>query len=288
MSISAVILSFNAQDDLDRCVRSLIEVEDLEAGRDQVLIVENGSIDGSKALVNRLSSAFPGLIEGIDLPTNHGTTISRNFALARAKGDYVLVIDSDIEFKQPVLKRLLRELELDPSIGIIAPRLIFPSGRPQMSTDSFPTVGRKLERMFRLRQLEHVTRNAVRSVQDVDYAISAFWLMRRNLLDKVGLLDEQIFYAPEDVDFCLRIWIAGQKVVYQPALEVVHDAKERSRSLKGLLFAWRHLLGLIYFFRKHGYCWRADTIYRRIRSAQDDVVGSALPQVEAGQGWAKG
>ena len=162
MSISAVILSFNAQDDLDRCVRSLIEVEDLEAGRDQVLIVENGSIDGSKALVNRLSSAFPGLIEGIDLPTNHGTTISRNFALARAKGDYVLVIDSDIEFKQPVLKRLLRELELDPSIGIIAPRLIFPSGRPQMSTDSFPTVGRKLERMFRLRQLEHVTGNAVR------------------------------------------------------------------------------------------------------------------------------
>ena len=101
--------------------------------------------------------------------------------------------------------------------------------------------------------------------------------MRRNLLDKVGLLDEQIFYAPEDVDFCLRIWIAGQKVVYQPALEVVHDAKERSRSLKGLLFAWRHLLGLIYFFRKHGYCWRAGTIYCRIRSAQNDVVGSAMP-----------
>lgn len=288
MSISAVILSFNAQDDLDRCVRSLIEVEDLQAGRDQVLIVENGSIDGSKALVNRLSSIFPGLIEGIDLPTNHGTTVSRNFAFARAKADYVLVIDSDIEFKQPVLRHLLHQLELDPSIGIIAPRLIFPTGRPQMSTDAFPTVGRKFERMLRLRKLEQGAETKVPTAQDVDYAISAFWLMRRNLLDKVGHLDERIFYAPEDVDFCLRIWIAGKRVVYQPALEVVHDAKERSRSLKGLLFAWRHLLGLIYFFRKHQYCWRTETIYRRIRLAQSGVVDSALPSVQAGQGWAKG
>ncbi len=154
MSISAVILSFNARDDLDRCVRSLVDVENLQAGNDQILIVDNGSIDGSKALMNRLSSTFPDLVEGIDLPTNHGTTVSRNLAFARANGDYVLVIDSDIDFKRPVLQSLIAELALDPSIGIIAPRLIFPSGRAQMSTDIFPTVGRKIERLFRFRHLE--------------------------------------------------------------------------------------------------------------------------------------
>ena len=186
MSISAVILSFNAKVDLDRCVRSLIEIEGLQPNRDQVLIVDNGSIDGSKALVKRLAAAYPDLVEGIDLETNHGTTVSRNLAFARASGDYVLVIDSDIDFRRPVLRSLIDDLDHNPLIGIIAPRLIFPSGRPQMSTDIFPTVRRKVERMVRLRSLEKRSAHEEGGPFEVDYAISAFWLMRRSLLDEVG------------------------------------------------------------------------------------------------------
>ena len=267
MSISAVILSFNARDDLDRCVTSLIEVENLKADDDQILIVDNGSTDGSKALINRLAAAYPGLVEAIDLPTNHGTTVSRNLAFARARGDYVLVIDSDIDFKRPVLQSLIDELAIDPSIGIIVPQLIFPSGQLQLSTDIFPTVRRKIERLARLRSLEERKETNGDAPHAVDYAISAFWLMRRDVLHIVGKLDERIFYAPEDVDFCLRTWLSGKKIICRPDLEVVHDAKERSRSLKGLLFAWRHLKGLAYFFDKHGYFWRTDDVYRRIRAA---------------------
>ncbi|MGI9491022.1 MAG: glycosyltransferase family 2 protein [Geminicoccaceae bacterium] len=274
MSISAVILSFNAQDDLDRCVRSLIAAENLQADNDQILIVDNGSTDGSKALINRLEAAYPDLVEGIDLPTNHGTTVSRNLAFAQARGDYVLVIDSDIDFKRPVLQSLIAELAIDPSIGIIVPRLIFPSGQVQMSTDVFPTVKRKIERLIRLRSLEKQTETNSGTSEIVDYAISAFWLMRRDLLHTVGELDERIFYAPEDVDFCLRTWLSGKKIVYRPDLEVVHDAKERSRSLKGLLFAWRHLMGLAYFFDKHGYFWRTDDVYQRIREAHSGAIAS--------------
>jgi len=288
MSISAVILSFNARDDLDRCVRSLIEIEDLQAGTDQVLIVDNGSSDGSKALMNRLAATYPGLVEGIDLPINYGTTVSRNLALERAKGDYVLVIDSDIDFKRPVLKSLIKDLAIDPSIGIIAPRLIFPSGRVQMSTDVFPTVRRKVERLFRLRSLEKTTEAKSGMSHAVDYAISAFWLMRRDLFDKVGKLDERIFYAPEDVDFCLRTWLAGKMIIYRPDLEVVHDAKERSRSLKGLLFTWRHIVGLAYFFGKHGYFWRLDGVYRRIREVHGVAPAGEKYSVSKAHGLAQG
>lgn len=289
MSISAVILSFNAQDDLDRCVRTLIEVEQLEADKDQVLIVENGSVDGSKALVNRLMSAYPGLVEGIDLANNHGTTVSRNLALDKARGDHVLVLDSDIEFRHPILRQLTDELARQPAIGIIAPRLTFPDGRAQLSTDVFPTIGRKIQRLFRLRQVERTSTDDARQMKSVDYAISAFWLMRRELVDAVGPLDEHIFYAPEDVDFCLRTWLAGKTVTYQPMVEVIHDAKERARSLKGLLFAWRHLLGLVYFFKKHGYCWRAAPLYQRIRRAHGDTMISGGSDLQpSGQGWARG
>ncbi len=288
MSISAVILSFNARDDLDRCVRSLIEVENLQAGTDQVLIVDNGSIDGSKALMNRLAAAYPDLVDGIDLPTNHGTTVSRNLALERAKGDYVLVIDSDIDFKRPVLQSLIADLAIDPSIGIIAPRLIFPTGQAQMSTDVFPTFRRKIERLFRLRSLERTADVDCGVARAVDYAISAFWLMRRDLVEKVGTLDERIFYAPEDVDFCLRTWLAGKTIVYRPDLEVIHDAKERSRSLKGLIFAWRHMIGLAYFFGKHRYFWQLDGVYRRIQKAHGGDTDGEKYSVGKAHGLAQG
>lgn len=272
MSISAVILSFNACGDLDRCIRSLIEVEKLQPGHDQILVVDNGSTDGSPALIGRLIAAHPRLVDAIFLPFNQGTTVPRNLAFAKAKGDYVLVIDSDIRIERPVLKALIDDLAADPAIGIVAPRLIFPNGRAQMSTDAFPTLPRKIERFFRLRSLEQRARSGSNAHRRVDYAISAFWLMRRELLDRVGHLDERIFYAPEDVDFCLRCWLRGRQVIYRPDQEVVHDAKERSRSLKSLIFTWRHILGLAYFFNKHRYLWRTDGLYRRIGRRQEAPI----------------
>ena len=288
MSISAIILSFNAKQDLDRCVRTLIDVEGLSAGRDQVLIIDNGSTDGSKTVIERLTADHPDLVEPTFLPTNCGTTLPRNLGFAKARGDYLLVIDSDIEFRAPVLPDLIQQLGADRSIGIIAPKLIFPDGRRQMSTDVFPTIPRKLERLFRLRALELKEIETCEKTRQVDYAISAFWLMRRELIDLVGALDERIFYAPEDVDFCLRTWLKGKRVVYRQDLDVVHDAKERSRSLKGTLFAWRHVLGLAYYFRKHRYALSAHAVYRRIGRPRIDDAKAALPPTRKLESGASG
>ncbi|MGI9436758.1 MAG: glycosyltransferase [Geminicoccaceae bacterium] len=291
MSISAVILSFNACGDLERCIRSLIDVERFEPGRDQILIVDNGSTDGSKGLIKTLVAEFPALIEGIDLPANLGTTVSRNLALAKAKCDHLLIIDSDIFFERPVLRKLLVVLESDPKIGIVAPRLTFPDGRPQMSTDMFPTLPRKLERLFRLRALERQADPRDGRGGAVDYAISAFWLMRRALLRHVGLLDQRIFYAPEDVDYGIRTWLAGYRIVFSPELAVIHNAKERSRSWKGLLFTWRHIVGLAYLFRKHGYLWRAARLYRAIDNLHDANAitrETGRPAPAGGKEWAGG
>ncbi|MGI9417810.1 MAG: glycosyltransferase family 2 protein [Geminicoccaceae bacterium] len=285
MTVSAVILSFNARRDLERCVRSLIEVEGLRAERDQILVIDNGSSDGSRALLDDLTAAHPGLVDATFLPANRGTTAPRNLGFAKATGDYVLVIDSDIQFRTPVLGSLIDQLAADPSIGIVTPRLIFPDGRRQLSTDRFPTVPRKLERLFRLRALERRLAESQPESRPVDYAISAFWLMRRDLLDLIGPLDERIFYAPEDVDFCLRAWLKGKRVIHRPDLEVVHDAKERSRSLKDLLFTWRHVQGLAYFFRKHGYAFSAETLYRRIGRPRVDAAPPIMARkVESGAG----
>ena len=101
-----------------------------------------------------------------------------------------------------------------------------------------------------MRSLEE--NSEIKITGSVDYAISACWMLRRNVLNTVGLLDENIFYSPEDVDYCIRIWKSGYQVHYIPYVSIIHDAQEISRP-KGLLinkFTIRHLKGLFYFICK--------------------------------------
>lgn len=262
--ISAVILSFNSERHIEQCVRSLMRAFGNLPGPNEIWVVENGSVDGSVHILRRLEREFAPTLQVIYNERNLGTTVSRNQALRRATGRYVLVMDSDAWVEATTLESLIRTLEQDARCGIVVPRLEYPDGRFQLSTDTFPTLLRKLHRLVALRNLEFSARPPAEPCT-VDYAISALWLFRRSLLDEVGLLDENIFYSPEDVDFCLRTWKAGYKVVYDPRVTAVHDAQELSRRKKVNGFATRHAKGLVYLFWKHGYFLSLGRLYRTIK-----------------------
>lgn len=228
----------------------------------EIWVVDNGSSDGTLELIQTHQTEDP-CVQLISFSANQGTTVSRNRALEKCTGERVLVLDSDAYMNAQALAILLAEFESQPQLGIVTPCLTFPDGRWQLSTDQFPTLGRKFQRVVSLRQME---RSAVsQEAGTVDYAISAVWLMRAELLDSVGLLDEKIFYAPEDADYCLRVWNQGYEVRYQPAATVVHDAQERSRGWLPNYFTYLHLKGLAYYFAKHRYCFSAKRL--RVRSA---------------------
>jgi len=101
----------------------------------------------------------------------------------------------------------------------------------------------------------------------VDHCISACWLVRREAIEEVGLLDERIFYAPEDVDYCLRMWLNGWEVLYVPTAEVVHHTQRRSH--RSMRMAWVHAKGLFYYFRKHRYWLSRKNLYHRIKEATE-------------------
>ena len=125
-------------------------------------------------------------------------------------------------------------------------------------------MARKVQRYFALRRLEQ--REPPTGSGPVDYAISACWLLSARAVQVTGLLDERIFYSPEDVDYCIRMWQAGFQVHYVPAVSVVHDAQEISRP-KGLginRFTVRHAKGLLYLFAKHRYGLGLRGLYRRV------------------------
>ena len=87
----------------------------------------------------------------------------------------------------------------------------------------------------------------------VDYAVSAMWILKKEVFEKVGLLDENIFYAPEDVDYCLRVWLSGFRVIYCQNVSAIHHTQEISRGLTINNATFHHIRGLFYYFWKHRY-----------------------------------
>lgn len=253
MLYSVVILSFNSQRTLRKCLDSLVETFSSLGVMDEseVFVVENGSSDNSKLILNDFQAAHPALIKPIIFQENTGTTVSRNAALKEAKGQYVLVLDSDAYMTSTVLDRLTKELEQKPKVGLVCPRLTYADGRFQMSTDTFPTLKRKLQRFLSLEKMQS-TENPIFE-RYVDYAISACWLLRKDAVDAVGGFDEKIFYSPEDVDYCMQVWKNGFGIRYVPSVEMIHDAQELSRGFKITKFHVAHLKGLFYLFFKYKY-----------------------------------
>ena len=255
MLISTVILSFNSASTLPKCLDKLIPVLQSFEQPSEIFVVENGSKDNSKKILSEYQDSNPELVKPIYFENNTGTTFSRNAALKQAKGKYILVLDSDAYVNEQAISQLVSYLENNPKVGMVVPRLTYASGNFQLSCDSFPTLWKKFQRFLFLKSMEEKDNDlsSVTQPTEVDYAISACWLLTQKCVQDTGLFDEEIFYSPEDVDYCIRVWQAGHSIVYQPNAELIHDAQELSRGFKLNKFHFSHLKGLFYLFNKHSY-----------------------------------
>lgn len=270
--ISAVILTWNSASYIERSLRSLVEDAYRSAVGLEIFVVDGGSDDGTLEILSKLAQDIPEL-RILPLERNLGTTKSRNIAVKKSRGDYVLIADSDTEVLPGAISALYKTLKNNPRAGIAAPRLLYPDGNVQPSCKRFPNIVLKACKFIPISFLksfgekmelypQEVYAKPFRKTVAVDHCISAFWLVRREAIDLVGLLDERISYAPEDVDYCLRMWLSGWEVLYVPLAEVIHHTQRLS--YKRLSVAWVHMKGLLYFFRKHGYCLSRKALYRRI------------------------
>lgn len=255
MKLSIIILTWNSITYIENCINSIVQHTGSASSPYEIFVVDNGSSDGTVAVLKELESKFHQLIKLILLTRNTGTTYSRNLALKRAKGEFIAIVDSDVMLTSNIFDKLILFLQENEHVGLVAPRLTYGNNCLQKTTDNFPTFFNKLYRYFFLKKIEFAEFKNIHSQmpQEVDYAISAFWVFPSKILVKVGILDEQFFYAPEDVDYCLRVWKSGLKVIYYPLVTAIHDAQEISRKYKMNKAFYEHIKGLIYLFFKHKY-----------------------------------
>jgi len=256
--ISFVLLTWNSEDYIEKCLNSIFKAFIVSKFSYEIFIVDNGSIDNTVKILEFFKNKYPEFIKLIFLDKNTGTTYPRNLALKKASGQYVCIMDSDVEIFPGAIDKLIKNLDRQTDIGLSVPKIVYPNGKLQKSTDVFPTITRKFYRYLFLKKIESSEASKItpKSLTEVDYAISAIWLLKRKVITEIGFLDENIFYAPEDVDYCIRIWKAGYKVVYDNSISVIHHTQEISRGFKINKAFISHIKGLLYYFIKHRYFLR--------------------------------
>ncbi len=217
--VSIVIASYNTRELLRERLKSL---------QWQIIVVDNASFDGSAEMVKK---EFPN-VDLIKNQQNAGFAKANNQGIQRTKSHYVLLLNTDCEATRPAITETLKFLDAHPEVGGLSCKLVLPDGSMDPACHrGFPTPWASmtyflgLEKLFpasRIFGQYHQGYKPMGEIHDVDCISGAFFLLRREVIEKVGLLDEAFFMYGEDIDWCFRIRKAGYKIQFYPHVSVVH------------------------------------------------------------------
>ena len=269
VKLSCIVLTWNSVSYIEGCLSSIDQLKSIV--KLEVLIVDNGSVDGTIDKLLNLKTSASYNVEIISLSKNLGTTITRNMAIKKSNGDILAFIDSDVKFDKKGFLEMLNYLNNNKEIGILAPMIRYPDGSIQQSCKKFPTLDVKLLKLidiftfFNSSNRDYYVNFPFKAPHMVDTAISAFWLIDKKNVDLVGYFDENIFYSPEDVDYSLRVWLAGKKICFYPDFEVYHYAQQITHKFPFKIISLTHLRDLFYYFKKHNYFFSSKKIINKIK-----------------------
>ncbi len=231
--LSIIIVNLNTKKLLQDCLVSILKDKSLEE-KVEIIVVDNGSTDGSVEMINeewlmvkrKKSSTInhqPSVIKLISNQINLGFAKANNQGIMEAKGEYILLLNSDTKVKSDTLDKLVDFAKQHPEAGIIGSRLLNPDGSTQPSIYHFPTIFGAIKE-FWLGQKGAFQKFAAPGTSPVEAEAVTFAavLISRKTIDKVGLLDERYFMYFEDLDYCRRVWQGGMKVYSLPSVEVIH------------------------------------------------------------------
>jgi len=256
---AVVVVTYDALPWIEDCLASV--------RGEQVVVVDNGSRDGTVALVRE---RFPEvrLVES----ENRGLGAGWNVGIRETESRYVLLLNADAWLVGDALARLVAFADERPRAAVVGPRLLNPDGTLQPSVRGFPTLWRLATEYFFLRKLAPGTRalNAFYAggfdhdeVREAEVVMGACMLVRRDAIDEVGPLDEAFFLFSEETDWCYRFRQAGWDVLFFPAAECVHV---RGAAHGGRLYR-ENLRGHLRFLRKHDGARTAERARRLLLAA---------------------
>ena len=279
--LSIVIVSFNTRDLLRRCLASITgneyyRVFQGEEGRDgkdggeggtspsypsspshsllcEIVVVDNGSHDGSPEMVER---EFPAvrLVRG---GGNLGFARATNLGLAESRGDLLMLLNPDTEIVGNALAAMADFLSRHERAAAVGPALLYADGSPQHGAFHFPTLWMSFFDFF---PINHRLLNsrlngrypfvAGDGPRPVDHPLGAAMMLKREALAEVGPLDESFFMYCEEVDWCLRAKRLGWQIYQLPAARIIHHAGQSAKQMPDEMLVQLHR-SRYHLFQKH-------------------------------------
>ena len=265
VDLSVVILSWNVRDLLRQCLESILNSQSSSAGEageatlagpltTEIIVVDNASTYGSADMVR---AEFPG-VRIIVNAVNRGYAGGNNDGIAAASGRHVLILNPDTLVLGNALPAMVAYADAHSQVGALGPQLLNPDGSVQSSRRRFPTLATALFESTWLQSLAprgvlshyYLLDRSDNATQEVDWLVGACLLVRREVIQQVGGLDERFFMYSEELDWCRRIRQAGWQIVYLPSARVVHYIGKSSDQV----VAQRHIYfqsSKVRYFRKH-------------------------------------
>jgi GT2 family glycosyltransferase len=264
MELSVIVVSYNTKNLLKQCLASVFKYT--KGINFEVLVVDNASEDDSAAMIKK-DFLQARLIEN---KKNLGFAAANNQGIKQAKGKYVLLLNSDTILKENSLRKMIDWMEKNNKVGVASCQLVYQDGSIQRTGGYFPNLLRIFSWMFFFDDLPlikelikpfhpHEPRTGWLSSQYFqkqhlqDWVTGAFFLVRKRVIDQIGLLDEKFFMYVEEVEFCYRAKKAGWQVIYLPITKIVHLALKSGTQAGARLGEYQ---GLIYFYKKHKPSWQ--------------------------------
>lgn len=254
LDLSIIIVSWNVRDLLHQCLAS---IEDGRCGLAlETIVVDSASTDDSADMVAAEFPAVRLVLQG----TNVGFARGNNLGLGLSSGRYALLLNPDTQLLGSALPDMVTYMDSHPAVGAMGPQLQYPDGRVQSSRRRFPSVATAFFESTWLQPaaprsvLRHyyMTDCADDATCEADWVVGACLMVRREILDTVGPLDEGYFMYSEEMEWQRRMKDAGWKVVYFPQAKVVHHEGKSSQQVIAKRHVYFQRSKLRYFRQYHG------------------------------------
>lgn len=259
VKVSILIVYMNGERLVRQTLRNLRRIAPQESV--EIVVIDNNVRAGFARVLRK---EFPE-VRYLPMEKNVGFGSAMNVGIRAAKGDLVFIFNPDLAPEPGSLDAMVRKMQSDPSIGILAPQLRNPDGSLQYSVFAYQTLlipvlrrtplgatrwGKASVAAFQLRERDHAQE------QDVDWAMGSAMLAWKKDLQTLGGFDEQFFMYLEDEDLCRRMHAMGKRVVYFPQARMIHYHRRASAdgSFVQQLFnplTWQHIRSAVLYAWKY-------------------------------------
>jgi N-acetylglucosaminyl-diphospho-decaprenol L-rhamnosyltransferase len=215
--VSVSLVNTNSREFLLACLESL------QGSDAEIVVLDNASEDGSAAAVRE---RFPE-VRVLEQRHRAGFGANHNTVIRATTGRYVFVLNEDTTSEDWGFERMVAHLDGSPRVAALGPRLVYPDGRPQASAWRFPSPANAALGLLTLGRAG-IVQSEGSETRDVDWAMAAALMLRREALDEVGLFDEEFFIYSEETDLSRRLRRAGWRTQFFPQVTVVHHESQFS------------------------------------------------------------